>query len=180
MIEAGAEATAGRRRLGVIATRGTIGSGAYPAAVARHNPGCAVFDLACPRLVALAEDVHADREAVLRAVRRELAPLLGRQLDALLLGCTHYPLLEAPLRQVLGPRVDLIDPARNVAVHVLRNLRARDLLNPGGAPQYCHFITTGPARGLETLVQRYLGHAPSPTFAFERGPLTTLAASSVA
>ena len=74
-------------------------------------------------------------------------------------------MLPGPLRQVVGPRVALIDPARYVAIEAYRRLRDADLLNPGRNVAFCHFVTTGPSRGLEQLVQRYLGTLKRPSFA---------------
>lgn len=178
MIEAGAQATVGCDRLGLIATTGTIRSGAYPAAIRYYNPGCTVWELACPGLVTLAEEVNLDFDAVVRAVRRALLPLLRHDLEAMLLGCTHYPLLETALREAVGGDLDLIDPSRFVAAQVYRYLRSANLLNPGGAPNYCHFVTTGPSGHLEILVDRYLSGAARPSF--RSGRLTDAAAFSVA
>lgn len=178
MIEAGAQATIGRRCLGLIATRGTIRSGAYRAAIAHHNRGCTVRELACPQLVTLAEAVDADFEGAVRVTRRALAPLLRQDMEAILLGCTHYPLLEGPIRRVIGPEVALIDPAHHLALQVSRTLRNQGMLNPGARPGYCHFIATGPAHHLEILVDRYLRGLATPSFG--SGRLPAVAGVSVA
>jgi glutamate racemase len=88
-------------RIGVIGTAGTVGSGAYPKEIAAIRPGAAVHQRPAPLLVPLAEEGWLDGEVPRLAVERYVAPLAAEGIDVLLLGCTHYPLLEGTIREVL-------------------------------------------------------------------------------
>ena len=113
VIEPGAAAAAARSagRVGVIATEATVRSRAYPRALEKLRPELAVLAQPCPLLVPLVEEGWLDDEITERVIRRYLAPLLEWGMDTLVLGCTHYPLLEATLRRVVGPEVALVDSA---------------------------------------------------------------------
>ena len=106
-------------RIGVIGTTGTIGSGAYQAALQALRPGAVVVARACPLFVPLAEEGWTDPDdvTVRGVVRRYLAPLADAGIDTLVLGCTHYPLLKAAIAAEL-PGVTLVDSAETVAAEV--------------------------------------------------------------
>jgi glutamate racemase len=116
LIEPGARAAvqaAGFRQGGVavIATEGTVRSGAYGRAIRALSPGMAVRELACPAFVPLVEAGRWDGPEAEAAVREALAPLLAAPPAALVLGCTHYPHLAPVIARVLGPGVALVNPA---------------------------------------------------------------------
>jgi glutamate racemase len=106
-------------RIGVIGTQGTVTSGAYQAAIRRERPGAEVVARACPLFVPLAEEGWTDPadEIVRGVVRRYLAPLRDAGIDTLVLGCTHYPLLERAIAAEL-PGIALVDSARAIAAEV--------------------------------------------------------------
>lgn len=123
----GAEAAAAASRSGriaVIATEGTVRSGAYEAAIRRLRPDAAVSSVACPLFVALAEEGWIEGEVVELAIRRYLGPLLDQALppDVLLLGCTHFPVLAASIRRVVGAAMTIVDSADTTAAAVARVL----------------------------------------------------------
>lgn len=124
VIEPGARAalaatTSGR--VGVIGTEATIRSGAYEGAIRNLDGQIRIFSRPCPLLVPLVEEGWGNH-AVTRAVAREcLGPLLAKKIDALVLGCTHYPLLKPVLQRVAG-RVELIDSALETAKAVRSRL----------------------------------------------------------
>lgn len=132
--EAGVHASA-TGRIGVLATQGTVASGAYPRAVASVSTRAETFAYAAPLLVPLAEEGWLSGEVPELAARRYLEPLKRHDIDVLLLGCTHYPLLypvlEAQARAVLGPQVTVIDSAQAAAAAVRRALAGRELLAVG-------------------------------------------------
>jgi glutamate racemase len=140
-------------RIGVIGTQGTIASGAYQAAIHRERPGAAVTARACPLFVPLAEEgwTDASDELVRGIVRRYLAPLRAADIDTLVLGCTHYPLLESAIAAEL-PGVELVDSARAIASDLKERVGA-----PGpGAAQHRFFVTDTPDRFL-AVAGRFLG-----------------------
>jgi len=116
------------RHVGVIATLGTVTSGAYPAAIGEADPALAVSQVACPRLVPLVEAGDLDGPETEAAVRGYLGELFGADpaIDTLLLGCTHYPLLRPLIERVAGPTVAVVDSAFTTA------LAAEDLLDALG------------------------------------------------
>jgi glutamate racemase len=140
-------------RIGVIGTQGTVASGAYQAAIRREREGAEVIARACPLFVPLAEEgwTDPDDEVVRGVVRRYLAPMREAGVDTLVLGCTHYPLLEAAIGREL-PGVVLVDSARAVAAEIRERL--------GGAPErfpaHRFFVTDAPERFL-AVAGRFLG-----------------------
>ena len=119
---ASALAATSNRHLGVIGTLATVRSGAYGAAIAARDPGAALTALACPLLVPLAEEGWTDDEVAALVARRYLAELFARdpQIDTLVLGCTHYPLLRGVLeraaRELAGRPVAVVDSATAMAM----------------------------------------------------------------
>ncbi len=140
-------------RIGVIGTQGTVASGAYQSAIRRERPGAEVIAQACPLLVPLAEEgwTDPDDEVVRGVVRRYLAPFHEQEIDTLVLGCTHYPLLEEALAREL-PGVALVDSARAIAAEVRERLAAE----PGRVGQHRFLVTDAPERFL-AVASRFLG-----------------------
>ena len=102
-------------RVGVIGTRGTIGSKAYKIAIKRANPNIRVFELACPLLVPAIEEGEISGNLIKMLIVNYLSPLKKKKINALVLGCTHYPIIKKEIRAFLGPNVTLIDPALEIA-----------------------------------------------------------------
>lgn len=121
VVEPGARAAAASRatRVAVIGTEGTVRSGAYQRELARIAPDLAVVAAACPLFVPLAEEGWGDHPVTDRVAEIYLRPLLSRGVDALILGCTHYPLLRPSLERVAGGGVRLVDSAQSVTDTVL-------------------------------------------------------------
>jgi len=141
-------------RIGVIGTQGTIASGTYQEAIRRARPDAEVLARACPLLVPLAEEGWTDPadEVVRAVVRRYLGPVRDAGVDTLVLGCTHYPLLESAIAAEL-PGVLLVDSAHAIADEVRERF-------PGAAsgPEGAHrfLVTDTPARFL-SVAGRFLG-----------------------
>jgi glutamate racemase len=151
------------RRVGVVATAGTVESGAYPAAIGEADPSVTVTQQACPDLVPLVEAGELAGARVEQAVGGYLDALLARDpgLDTLLLGCTHYPLLRPVFERHLGDRVSVVDSAFTTALALedlldaLRARRARD----GDAAN--RVATTGDPEAFRAVAQRLFGeHLP--------------------
>jgi len=133
VIEPGARAAARLTRtgrVGVIGTRATISSHAYARALRKISRGIRVIEYACPLFVPLAEEGWQDHPAALEVAREYLTPLVKQQVDTLVLGCTHYPLLRKVIRRVMGPQVRLIDSGEEAARETHHALRAARLLAP--------------------------------------------------
>src|SRR5512143_436640 len=141
-------------RIGVIGTQSAIGSGAYQAAVRALRSDARVTARACPLFVPLAEEGWTDPEdQVVRAVaRRYLAPVREAGVDTLILGCTHYPLLQGAIAAEL-PGVTLVDSARAIADEVRERLGAGA---PASGGRHRFYVTDTPERFL-AVAGRFLG-----------------------
>lgn len=144
------------QRIGVIGTEGTINSGRYEEAIRSLLPEAKVFTAACPLFVPLAEEGWAEHEVARLASREYLQPLIEAQIDTLVLGCTHYPLLRNTLQQVLGPDVRLVDSAEETALCVAELFSQQGLARPehGGGREF--YVTDVPTR-FERVGRAFLG-----------------------
>ena len=132
VIAPGAEAAVGRSqsgRIGVIGTQATINSNAYAKKIHTIDPRLKVFSLACPLFVPLAEEGYIDREATHLIARDYLQTMHDVEIDTLILGCTHYPLLRQVIAEVMGDKVTLIDSGEETARVALRHLTDNGMLN---------------------------------------------------
>ena len=162
VISAGAQAALAATRnnhIGVIATNTTVNSNAYASAIHRHNPQTRVQSQACPLFVPLVEEGWIDHEVTRLTAQEYLKPLLAEDVDTLVLGCTHYPLLK-PLLQREAPGLLLVDSAITTADAVAQALAAQGLLNDnGGAPaDYRFYVSDIPLR-FQTIGERFLGRS---------------------
>lgn len=162
VVEPGARAAVAvttRGRIGVIGTVGTIKSGAYERAIRAIDSDVFITARACPLFVPLVEEGWTDHDATRLVAREYLEPLIAADIDTLVLGCTHYPLLKPLLREVLGPDVRLIDSAEETAAETARTLAAANLTASGAAhPTYRFVASDDPLQFLQ-LGQRFLGDA---------------------
>ena len=134
----------GNRRVGLIATRASVNSGAYQRLFEAMAPEIQVFSRACPLFVPLVEEGRFQSgDVVIETVAEEyLQELRGQRIDTLVLGCTHYPLLEGVVAAYMGPDVTLINAGAEGARAVAGMLRQTDALSPntdGG--QYRYFVS---------------------------------------
>lgn len=125
---AAAEATA-NGRIGVIATRATVASGLYEEILGNINPGLRVFSTTAPLFVPLVEEGWFNDSVTEEVAMRYLDPLLKNDIDTLVLGCTHYPLLKDIIGKIAGKNVRLINPALEAAKDMKKTLSAHDLLS---------------------------------------------------
>jgi glutamate racemase len=185
MIEPGARAAvaaassagaAGAGRVGVVATESTVKSGAYSQAIKALAPGAEVLERACPLFVALAEEGWADSEVARMVAEEYLRELREGGVTALVMGCTHYPILRRVIQEAVGAGVRLIDSGEAAARAVesvieregLRRTATqelRDLREAGArARQLCddldHFYVTDAAERFAHVAERFLGAAP--------------------
>jgi glutamate racemase len=144
-------------RIGVIGTAGTIASGAYTRAIQGLRSDAVVEARACPLFVPFVEEGWFDHPATELVAREYLAPLVAARIDALVLGCTHYPLLKPLLGRVLGPGVRLIDSAEETAGEVARVLAERGMTAPSGAPTSHRFAVSDDPSRFQSVGSRFLG-----------------------
>ena len=159
---AAAIASSARRSIGVLATVGTVRSGAYVRAVRDLDPLCDVTQQACPKLVPIVESGKAGTLEALDAVHEYVAPLLTEGgvvtpvVDTLLLGCTHYPLLREEFAKVAGPGVRVVDSATTTALAVREVLASHRLLADGTSPTHQVFAT-GPVERFREVARTIFG-----------------------
>jgi len=150
--------------IGVICTLATMRSGAYANAIAAIDPGARLATEACPLLVPLAEEGWTDDEIARLVARRYLAPLFARapQIDTLVLGCTHYPLLRGVLtqtaRELAQHDIVVVDSATAMAEAARAALGSRE--NRRGEPGRLDCFATDTSR-IDELAPRFLGESPT-------------------
>ena len=166
---AAAKIAAGKK-VAVLATEATVQSGAYAAAIARIDPSIQVIERACPLFVALAEEGWGESE-VARAVAQEyLSDLRNEHPGALVLGCTHYPILRETIGEAVGAEVPLIDSGAAAAAEVQtllesKQLSAKQSERDAHERELCddldHFYVTDAAERFAKVAERFLGTAPA-------------------
>ncbi len=144
-------------KVGVIGTTGTIHSGAYQEVFSRLAPEVELFGQPCPLFVLLVENNLVDTPEARRVAEEYLAPLKEAGVDALIMGCTHYPLMSYVIQEVLGPEVSLISSAEETAREARQILQAKDLLNVENRnPARHRFFSSGRARPFAEMATRML------------------------
>jgi len=170
VIEPGARTAVERtrnRKVGVIATEGTIASGAYTRALRHLDPELEIYTRACPLFVPLAEEGWVDNEVARDTAALYLTSLKRSRIDTLVLGCTHYPLLAGVIRDVMGPTVQLVDSARTTAEAVRQTLTQRGLLRRSGNGSASFFVSDVPDRFMK-VGARFMGNRVDSAVRIER------------
>lgn len=166
VIEPGARAVAAastRHRVGVLATVGTVASGAYPRAVAAVDSRTEVFAVPAPMLVPLAEEGWVDGQVPELVIDRYLAAVAGHDVDALVLGCTHYPLfrplLDERARIMCGAATRVVDSAEATVAELAQLLTERDLARPVGSLGDLRLNVTDIPGRFSEVAARFLGRS---------------------
>ncbi len=149
VIEPGARAAVAQthnRKVGVIGTEATIGSGAYTKALRRLDPALEIYTRACPLFVPLAEEGWIDNAVMRSAATLYLTSLKRSGIDTLVLGCTHYPLLAPVIGEVMGRNVTLVDSGNTTALAVRDLLQRRRIERREGTGSVSFFVTDVPDR----------------------------------
>jgi glutamate racemase len=151
-------AVAGSRngRIGLLATPATVASGAYESAVLAADRHVHVEAVACPDLAPIIQGGFPFDDEVVNTVRGYCAPLRAAEVDTVILGCTHYPLVAPMLQRMLGRGVSLVTSGAGVARSVERALTARGLLHPRADEGSYRFLCTGEVSAFEALGTRFL------------------------
>jgi glutamate racemase len=147
-----AASDAGYRRIGVVATAATVRTGAYAKKIRQFSSAVRVDEVAAPALVPLVEAGDVDGE-VARAAVAEACSRLPKDVDAVILACTHYPVLDAHFAGALGPSVARIDPAIEQAGRAAALVAARSI--PAGAG-HTRYVTTGDVEAFRASVHRLM------------------------
>ena len=148
-------------RIGVIGTALTIYSGAYERAFRRLSNRCEILGRACPLFVPLVEEGWFEHPATELIVRTYLEPLKEDNIDTLLLGCTHYPLLLDVIKKVMGS-INYVDASNEVVSELARQLKAKGMENPHGKGNVAIYLTDL-SMNFKEIGERFLGE-PMKTF----------------
>jgi len=143
-------------RIGLLATPATVASGAYAHAVHRADPGVELTSVACPDLAPIIQGGFPFDERVVETVRGYCRPLRDADVDTVILGCTHYPLVAPMLQRMLGRRVTLITSGAAVARRAEHALGVHELLTDRAGEGSYRFLATGDVEGFRALGTRFL------------------------
>lgn len=160
VVDPGARAAVAATRggtIGVIGTVGTIRSGAYERAIRALRPDAKIIARACPLFVPLVEEGWLEHAATRLVADEYLAEFARDDVDTLVLGCTHYPLLKPLIAEVLGPEVALIDSAEQTAAEARRTLEARGLLAGSAASPHRRYVASDAPDQFLRMAERFLG-----------------------
>ena len=148
------------RKVGVIGTAATIRSGSYDTLLHQLLPGVEIYKQACPLFVPIVEAgmVAPGDPITALAVERYLSPIREAGVDTLIMGCTHYPLLQDYIREFMGPDVTLINPGKVTANAIKEALEALDLLAaPDHGPGTARYYVSDTAESFEASANMFLG-----------------------
>ena len=145
------------QKVGVIGTLATINSSSYSKEINRLNRNISVSGQPCPLLVPLVEEGWLDDYVTILTLKKYLNNLIAEKIDTLILGCTHYPLLEKTIQSVMGPDVQLIDSGKETAKEVKSLLIKNGILNNSGRVQENKFFVSDIPAKFEEIGSRFLG-----------------------
>ncbi len=161
VVSAAAEAAANATktgRIGVLGTAATVRTDAFGNAIRKSRPDAQVFSQACPLFVSLVENgwITPNDEVTILTAKRYLQPLIEADIDTLILGCTHFPLLSPILSAILGESVTLIDSGREAAIAARKLLDERDALSHDKDGR-CRFFVSDQPDGFVNVAGMFLG-----------------------
>ena len=148
--------TTRNRRIGLLATEATVEAGRYEQLVRTLDAGARLFPVACPRLVPLIESEEPFGAETTEAVREYAQSLKEAEVDTVILGCTHYPLIRPILQRVFGRGVKLVFSAEETAREVAETLERKGIENNPAREGAARFLTTGDPALFKTLGERFL------------------------
>ncbi|MED3477327.1 glutamate racemase [Bacillus thuringiensis] len=146
-----------KEKIGVIGTVGTIKSNMYEKALHELDTYLEVYSHACPTLATVVENRLEDIAYVTQQVKQALLSLTKEDIDTLILGCTHYPLLESYIKKELGEAVTIISSAEETAIELSTILQHKGILSDNLNPKH-RFFTTGSVLSFEHIAERWLGY----------------------
>jgi glutamate racemase len=144
-------------KIGILATEGTLDSSKFKILLERHANGAELFIQPCHGWVEWIEQGRTDQQATIHMIRETLQPMLDKEIDTLVLGCTHYPFLKSDVQQVMGDNVSIIDTGAAVALQLRRRLENEALLKPAQTSGTERFLCSGPVTEMQLLLDRLWG-----------------------
>jgi len=144
-------------KIAILGTRGTIASGAYQNAIHKFFPAAEISPIACQMLVHLVEEGYIDHPLTEMAIKEYLHPLKNKEIDTLILGCTHFPLLLDQIQKAVHPDVQVIDPAWFCAESLQKLLKQLELLNLDKADPHDQFFVSDDPEKFRLMGKNFLG-----------------------
>lgn len=154
---AAAVAETENKKIGVIGTPGTINSGVYKEAISKLDSSVDIFFKACPIFVPLVEEGWWDNEIARLTAEEYLIPLKNEGIDTLVLGCTHYPLLQKTISSVMGDGVELVSSAQEVAKVIKKVINEKDIARDETLEPVYQYYTSDSVEKFEALGSTILG-----------------------
>lgn len=159
--------SASKKTIGVFATAATVKSEMHKKIIQSHHPDRQVLSVSCPEWVPIIENGRMHQADTLFHVKKYVEPLLEQGADALVYGCTHYPLLESILRDAIPDylsHIELIDPAEYLVNKAIQYLTDHNLLNHDSLRSgYTRFYSSGDAQAFANNIQKLWGYQPEVT-----------------
>lgn len=168
VIEPGADVavrTSTSNRIGVLGTRATVASNAYPKAIEAREKNAVVYQASAPLLVPLVEEGWESDPLTNLVIYRYVAPLLSQSIDTLILGCTHYPALRDGISRVVGSGIALVDSAVAIGENLTRDFSNGSISrNADGERGVFRFFATDASPAMDITAQRLMGDSDLPSF----------------
>ena len=127
------------RKVGVVGTEATVQSGMYTKVIQGMNPEITVIEKACPLFVPLVEEGFKEHQVTEEVIEYYLESMRSTDIDAMILGCTHYPLLRSKIRAYMGDKIQIVNPAYETAMDLKRLLEENDMANDGTEGQHSNY-----------------------------------------
>ncbi len=145
-------------KIGVIGTRATVASKAYEKDIKKYSKSAKIFSLSCPLFVPFIEEGEIKSLGLKEVARTYLSKLKVIKIDTLVMGCTHYPIIEDVIVRVVGNQVKIIDPGKSVAKEVLDYLSKNKMLNEQKTIGSRNFFVTDLTTRFVSVAEMFLGH----------------------
>ncbi len=142
-------------RIGVIGTSRSINSGKYEEEILKVNPTAQVFSMSCPLFVPLVENGWLDKKATYLVAEEYLEPLKKENVDTLIMGCTHYPLIKDVIAHIMGEGVTLVDPGKETALYI-KNAMENGKIEPSGTSSDHRFYVSDKIEGFTDMAEMFL------------------------
>ena len=126
-------------KVGVVGTEATVQSGMYTKVIQGMNPEITVIEKACPLFVPLVEEGFKEHQVTAEVIEYYLESMRSTDIDAMILGCTHYPLLRSKIRAYMGDKIQIVNPAYETAMDLKRLLDEKDMANDGTEGQHSNY-----------------------------------------
>ena len=127
------------RKVGVVGTEATVQSGMYTKVIQGMNPEITVIEKACPLFVPLVEEGFKEHQVTEEVIEYYLESMRSTDIDAMILGCTHYPLIRSKIRAYMGDKIQIVNPAYETAMDLKCLLEENDMANDGTEGQHSNY-----------------------------------------